>query len=125
MADSAEFDASEFVAGLRRGGEVVISAAAKATDVFAEQVIGDAQQITPVDKGTLQASGTTGEPTTFDWQNIQKTVAFNTNYAAAVHEILTAHHEVGQAKFLEVTLRQSAPKYGPFVAGKVKDALGE
>lgn len=36
------------------------------------------------------------------------TIGFNTNYAAAVHEILTNKHPQGQAKYLEAALRDGA-----------------
>jgi hypothetical protein len=48
---------------------------------------------------------------------------FNTNYAAAVHEVLTAHHEVGQAKFLETAVRRNEPKMDGYIGGYVNEAL--
>ena len=53
----------------------------------------------------------------------RKTIGFNTNYAAAVHENLEAHHDVGEAKFLENAMRTEAPKVTQFVAAAVKGAL--
>jgi hypothetical protein len=41
-----------------------------------------------------------------DASNASVTVGFTQNYAAAVHENLEAHHDVGQAKFLEQPARE-------------------
>lgn len=116
-------DVSKFLSGLGAARAAQLAAARAAVDVFGEQVIGDAQQLTPVKTGALQASGTT-EPANVDGEAISKVIGFNTNYAAPVHERLNARHAVGQAKFLETAMTQDAPKLGPFVAARVKAAGG-
>ena len=118
------FDASDFLKGLAAARDKVLDAARRATDVFGEQVIGDAQQLTPVLTGALQGSGTTLPAEIDGSDGISKTIGFNTDYAAAVHEVLTNHHPVGQAKFLETAMREGAPKYGPFVGQQLKAELG-
>ena len=116
------FDPSNFIRGLQAARERQIAAALRAVDQFGEHVIGDAQQLTPVDTGALQASGTT-EPATIDGTLITKTIGFNTNYAAAVHENLTAHHDHGQAKYLSTAMEENAPKLAPFVAGQMQGGV--
>jgi hypothetical protein len=116
-------DLSQFLSGLSAARAAQLAAAIHATDVFAEHVIGDAQEITPVKFGTLQASGTT-QPIKVEGESVTKELGFNTDYAAAVHENLEAHHDVGQAKFLTTSLQQNAGKLGPFIANAVKGATG-
>jgi hypothetical protein len=129
---ASDFDASAFQRGLREGGRRFLAAAARGVDVFSEQVVGDAQQLAPVATGTPAGSGTPGRsaaevaadvPISTTDASISKTIGFNTDYAAAVHENLEAHHTQGQAKFLEAALQADAPKLAPFV-GKIVEAEG-
>src|SRR4051812_9555758 len=101
-------DVSKFIKGMQEKRQRVIAAAVTGVDVFGEHVIGDAQQITPVKTGALQASGTT-EEAKVDGTSVSKTIGFNTHYAAAVHERLDSKHAVGQAKFLETSMTNNAP----------------
>ncbi len=112
-------DMSEFLKGLDEAREAMMRRAVQAVDEYAEKVLGDAQQLTPVDTGALQASGTT-LPIEVDGESITKEIAFNTDYAAAVHENLDAYHKVGQAQYLETALSENAPKLGPFIAERIK-----
>lgn len=120
---SAEFDLSQFLAGLAQAKTKVEAAARKALDQFGEVVIGEARKITPYLDGYLQASGTT-EPVKGSGNDLTKLLGFNMYYAAAVHEILDNYHDDGQAKYLETAMKNNQSKMGPFVAGKIKDALG-
>jgi hypothetical protein len=115
---SASVDISKFLDGLKKAGEKKRAAAIKALDIAGEQIIGDAQQLTPVKTGALQASGTT-EPAKDDGSSIMKTIGFNTNYAAAVHERLDQKHSIGQAKFLSTAMTQDAAKVLKYVADQV------
>ena len=45
-------------------------------------------------------------------------------YAAIVHEDLDAHHPVGEAKFIERTLNESAPYMAQRIAARMKEKLG-
>lgn len=117
-------DVSQFLKGLGDSRKAQLAAAVRAVDKFGEQVIGDAQQLTPVKTGTLQGSGTT-LPAEVSDESIDKTVGFNTNYAAAVHEKLNNKHAVGQAKFLETAMKEDTPKFGPFVADRVRSATSD
>ncbi len=116
-------DLSGFLKGMDEGRKLQLAAAQRAVDVFAEHVIGDAQQLAPVDTGALQASGTT-LPIESEGDSIVKEIGFNTDYAAAVHENMVAHHDIGQPKYLTTALDQNASKLGPFIAAKVKEATG-
>lgn len=125
MSGKTGCDISKLLAGLAGYGRAALDAAVQATDVFGEQVIGDAQELTPVKTGFLQGSGTT-EPAELDGTKVTKRIGFNASYAAAVHEVPPdrAHHEVGQWKYLETAVRNDAPKFAPFVAAQVKGATG-
>jgi hypothetical protein len=119
----ANFDASSFQRGLASATAKKLAAARQGMDEFGEVVIGHAQQLTPVDKGTLQGSGTT-EPAESAEGGLTKLIGFNTEYAAAVHENLEANHKVGQAKFLEAAMTEDAPKMAPYVAAKMAAVEG-
>lgn len=119
---SASADISRLLRGAGQAKARAIAAARRALDVFGEMVVGNAQQLTPVDTGALQASGTT-LPAEEKGQKLTKVVGFNTNYAAAVHERLELYHEHGQAKFLETAVRELRPRFQPFIAAKVRAAL--
>jgi hypothetical protein len=88
---SASVDIRKLLAGLGKAKVAKLNAALRAVNIFGEHVIGDAQQLTPVDTGALQASGTT-LPAELGAGGITKLIGFNTNYAAAVHERLDVAH---------------------------------
>lgn len=50
-------------------------------------------------------------------------VGFSVNYAIFVHENLTAHHPVGQAKFLETAARENEDRINKIVANALKKGL--
>lgn len=83
----------------------------------------ESRRRTPVDRGNLRASHFVMPPVIKRWSGD----AFVTiqvggpaaPYAVFVHENLDAHHKVGQAKFLESTLRESAPYMGERVAARI------
>lgn len=60
---------------------------------------------TPVRLGILKASRSTGLIQRGD--NPQAAVTYGASYAPFVHENLEAHHNVGQAKFLEAAVNES------------------
>lgn len=118
------FDATEFKAGLKAASAAVKAAALRAADVFGDvQILGDAQEMAPVATGFLKSSGTTEPAVMAADGGISKRIGFNAIYAVYVHEDLEAHHDDGQAKFLEESMRRGLPKFGPFVAGQIKDVL--
>ena len=111
-------DISQFLAGMSAIRDRRIAAAVRAVDQFAAHVLGDAQQLCPVDTGALKASATSA-PAKVEGTLIEAEIGFNTDYAAAVHERLDARHPQGQAKFLETAMRNNAPKFGPFMARRI------
>lgn len=119
---SAGVDITQVLKGLQEFDQRVMTAAVGGVDAFGEHVIGDGQELAPVDTGDLKASGTT-LPAEVEGNNIRKTIGFNTDYAAAVHERLDVHHEEGEAKYLETALRNNAPKFPEFVANHVKEEM--
>ena len=52
-----------------------------------------------------------------------KEIGFNTVYAARQHEELEWGHDApGQAKYLEMPIREATPQFLPYEAGKIKEA---
>lgn len=115
---SATADISKVISGLNAAKARKRAAAAKALGKFANHVIGDSQQLTPVDTGALQASGTVGDVEE-KGEKLQVVIGHNTNYAAPVHERTQVPHEIGQAKFLATAVKNNAAKMGPYIAGEV------
>ncbi len=75
----------------------------------------------PVDTGTLRASGFVARPER-NGRRISVTLSYGgaaKDYAIYVHENLEAHHDVGQAKFLESVLNESAPHMAARIAARV------
>ncbi|MCC6679876.1 MAG: hypothetical protein IT445_03140 [Phycisphaeraceae bacterium] len=117
------FDVSDFLRGLEgEGKRRAIAAGEAAVDKFANHVIGQAQDLAPVETGALKSSGV-AEKAEFVGHDIRAVVGFNTDYAAAVHERLDLHHDQGQAKFLETAMRTEAHKLRPFVESEMRKAL--
>jgi hypothetical protein len=112
-------DVTQFLRGLEAAQRQLRAAAIAAVDQFAEHVLGDAQQLAPVDTGALKASGS-AQPAELHGNLVQATIGFNTDYAAAVHERITARHKQGQSKYLETAMQNNAPKFGPFMAGRLR-----
>ena len=101
--------------------------AARSVYEFAEtRVMAVAKERTPVDYGTLKASGLV-EPPVIAPGNISVTLGFGggaAHYAIYVHEDLDAHHEVGQAKFLESAMNEAAADFIDEVSSNIARALG-
>lgn len=99
--------------GLKRG----ISRLARAT-------LANAQEMCPRDSGYLADSGSASDATASS-RVIRSEVAFNANYALAVHEGLnkqfnTAQNPLAQAKYLETAVNQIAPKAESVLAQEVE-----
>lgn len=80
-----------------------------------------AQDLTPVRTGALKASAFTEADK--QGKNPSVIVGFEEEYAIYVHENLEAHHDVGQAKFLEQPLKENSDKYVGHVRDKVQDLI--
>ena len=77
-----------------------------------------AKKRTPVDTGILRSSGHVVGPA-WDGKDLVIRLVFGgpaSDYAAAVHENLTAHHEVGQAKYLESVILERRAGFSREVA---------
>lgn len=75
----------------------------------------------PVDTGALRSSGVVGEPQ-FDGKNVSVSLGYGgegVDYALKVHEDLEARHKVGQAKYLESVIMESAPNLLERIAKRI------
>lgn len=112
--------AKEMAAKMRRIAQMQPRRVAAAT--FAEYAIEltEAKQRTPVDTGALRASGYLTEPAV-NGKRIDLEIGFGgpaAPYAVYVHERLDVHHPVGEPKFLERTLLESAPHMAGRIAAR-------
>lgn len=77
---------------------------------------------TPVDTGALRASHEVSEPD-INGRDISVTISVGgatTPYALIVHEDMTAFHKVGEAKFLERTIKESKPFLAARIARRIE-----
>jgi len=75
----------------------------------------------PVDTGTLRDSGHVQQPER-DASGVSVTMGYGgaaEDYAIIQHESLELHHTVGQAKFLESVLQESAPHLLERIANRI------
>lgn len=80
----------------------------------------------PVDTGTLKNSGFVEKPKR-SGDTVRLELGFGgaaEDYAIIVHEDLEAFHEVGEAKYVERPLSESAPHFANRVGADVKKDLG-
>jgi len=133
MAGSGfEFDASDFFAGLRRGGQLARDAASKALTGALLDYERRAKEATPVDQGTLMRGihARTNEivVTEEKIEGIVATGAESSDYAITQHEDVLHHtHPVEgtyAAKFLEKPLKEMGQQYAQAVSDAVRGALG-
>lgn len=96
----------------------------------AEIEMTEAKARTPVDTGALRGSGRVSGPDieTSAGGSADVTVKLefgnaSVDYAFEVHENLEAFHKVGQAKYLESVLTESAPHLPARIAKRIGDAL--
>lgn len=103
----------------------VRSAAKVALREFGEEEMTESKKRVPVDTGTLRASGTVSEEESGDKLQVALTYGGPASeYAATVHEDLEAFHPVGEAKYLESVLDESAPFLTQRVGEKIKKKIG-
>lgn len=92
----------------------------------AEIEMTEAKRRTPLDTGALRASGHVGGPYRRNG-GVEVVMGFggpSAPYAIHVHERLDVFHRVGQAKFLESVLLESAPYLPQRVAERIRRGLG-
>lgn len=119
---SAYADISQFLAACKNNRELAVQAGLRAMDRAGEQVLGDAQELCPVETGFLKASAYS-QPAFIQGNVIKKVIGFNADYAFWVHECLDLHHPDGQAKFLETAMRRSKDKVIRFVLDAMEGAI--
>jgi hypothetical protein len=83
-----------------------------------EAMMATAKRDTPVDTGTLRASGHVETPQV-GFGQVTVTLAYGTDYAVYVHEIRDNQHPVGKAKFLEDAVKAAARRFG----ARIQDRL--
>lgn len=106
-------------------GNDIARATGKALFTEAEQVMTAAKGLTPVDTGALRASGYVEVPNLAD-DGVSVELGFGgpaKDYAEIVHENLNAHHDVGQAKFLEQPLNDAQSRIQRSLDEAVREAV--
>lgn len=96
--------------------------AAEALFVEANIEMTEAKQRTPVATGALRASGVV-LPVEHEGDEFSCVLQFGgpaVDYAIFVHEDLEAYHKVGQAKFLESVVNESAPHLADRVVARMR-----
>lgn len=102
----------------------MMAAAEHALQLAAEDLLGRAQRIVPLDEGTLSASGTVSDVHHTPDGGLEVAVSFNTPYAARQHEETTYVHTNGrQAKYLEHPLAEMTARYERLIGEQVRRAL--
>lgn len=107
-------------------------AAAIAVNEVAEVTMTRSKELTPVEFGLLKDSGRVADPARP--ANLAATLAYAKEYALAVHEIppppakseggRSARHDVGQWKYLETAVNETAATFAKDVADKIGALTG-
>ncbi len=125
MAASVHWEGQgEFLRALQQADGLAMKALV--AGMLAEQgrTITVAKARTPVDTGTLRASGTVLPPKVAGTR-VEVQAGFGgaaSGYAIFVHEKLGPHHPVGQAKFLESAFLERAPQMPKNLAREIEQA---
>lgn len=73
--------------------------------------------------GLLRSTGKVHQPEQHG-ETLSVTLSYGTDYAVYVHEILENLHPVGQAKFLESVLKESAPYMPQRLTARIGKLMG-
>jgi hypothetical protein len=106
----------------RRGARAVD----RAVYEFGEIEMAEMKERVPVDEGILKGSGFV-EPPKREGNKVILNLGFGgqaEDYAIIVHEDLEAFHRVGEAKFVESVINESAPHFTRRVAASLFAELG-
>lgn len=117
---------AQVTAALRNAGAAIRREAVAGLYQVAEEEMAEAKRRVPVDTGALASSGYVTEPREAG-NDVNIGLGFGgpaAPYALVVHEDLSAFHEVGQAKYLESTLVESAPYIAQRVARRINAMRG-
>lgn len=100
--------------------EDVEKAIVRGLRLAAEHVLTEANDRVPIEEGTLMRSG----KTSVDERDLRAAVSYDTPYAVAVHEDMSARHDAGRtAKWLEQALAAEADTVRRIIAEEVRKAL--
>jgi hypothetical protein len=116
-----QVDGKQLIANLRKIGRNAPGEFERAQYEETEVEAAECKRVTPVDTGSLRNSVHAEGPT---WRGKQCETAVvaggpAAGYAIYVHEDLSADHPVGQAKYIEGPLLQSAPFMGRRIAKRI------
>lgn len=130
MAGAGNFEIAQegldrLVAALTRAQTLGVAALTKAMVDEMDKVMELSKLQCPVDTGTLRASGAV-QPPVKTGNQVTVTAGYGgaaQGYAIFVHEDLNAHHDVGNAKFLEAPFLERQPQIPRNLAVRVEAAL--
>lgn len=98
----------------------VRKAAARGLAISAEHVLGEAKKTVPIEEHTLEESGTVST----DPANLRAAVVFDTPYAVAQHEDMTARHDPGRsAKYLENAMNSETAAVREIIAATIRGEI--
>lgn len=112
----------EVLAAVSKMRERVLPAAAAALYQKAVQIMTASDSLVPVDTGRLRASHYVELPK-FTGNAVKLVMGYGARYALAVHERIYAHHEHGQAKFLELAFYEKTANLGRWLTLQIKQNL--
>jgi len=116
---------TELQRALRQLGPKAESALKRSLTTEAEKIMARAKRLTPVDTGTLRATGHVQRPV-LERDRIEITLGFGgpaAQYAIYVHEGTEMNFTVGQAKFLEQPVNEAARGLADRLAREVRREL--
>ncbi|MFC5633664.1 hypothetical protein [Streptomyces bullii] len=94
--------------------------AARGLYLAAEHVLGESNEVVPLDEAALQRSGTAS----VDPPSLTGMVSYDTPYAVIQHERLDFRHAPGRtAKYLENTLNTSRAEVAAIIAAEIRRAM--
>ena len=127
----------EALAKLGRLQNGQLKAVSRALYGWAEEVMGDSKDnYVPIDTGALKSSGHVQKPKA-EGGSVAVTLGYggpagtgkgqkvDVGYAFIVHEDLSARHEVGQAKYLEVPLLAHQGEFEDALAAEAAKEIGK
>lgn len=121
---AGDWDLSKIISGVKRAGKEIRKGAADGLGEWAEYVLQEADQLVPIEEGTLSRSGATE----VDRDNLKAAVGYGKGGAAAYarrqHEEMDWHHDQGrQAKFLEQPAVASGPVGEQLIGNAIRRRL--
>ena len=112
----------EFDRWLEQTPGIVTKDVAAALFQEGENIMAVSKRRTPVDTGNLRSSGHVKPPKTKGGET-EVMLAYGTDYAIYVHEILTATHPSGQAKYLESAVKEAAGAFTANVKKRIRESV--